>query len=100
MSPDVAAILTNKDVIAVDQDSLGVAGKRVSRTGDIEIWKKPLSGGDAAVAIFNHSNQEMRTVVSWMRWTSAKITQCAIFGHTQTAEKLLIPSPNRCRLMA
>jgi alpha-galactosidase len=65
MSPDVAAILMNKEVIAVDQDSLGVGGKRVSVTGDIEIWKKPLSGGDAAVAIFNHSNQEMRTVVSW-----------------------------------
>ena len=57
--------LLNKDVIAVDQDSLGVGGKRVSSTGDIEIWKKPLAAGDTAVAIFNHSNQEMRTVVSW-----------------------------------
>jgi len=65
MSPDVDAILMNKEVIAIDQDSLGVGGKRVSVTGDIEIWRKPLSGGDVAVAIFNHSNQEMRTVVSW-----------------------------------
>jgi alpha-galactosidase len=65
MSPDIAAILLNKEVIAVDQDSLGIGGKRASSTGDIEIWEKPLVSGNTAVAIFNHSNQEMRTVVSW-----------------------------------
>src|ERR1039457_222662 len=65
MSPEIAAIFQNSEVIAVDQDSLGAGGKRVSRTGEIEIWQKPLASGDIAIAIFNHSAKEMRSVVSW-----------------------------------
>ena len=65
MSPEIAAIFQNSEVVAVDQDSLGAGGKRVSSTGDIEIWQKPLASGDIAIAIFNHSDQETRSVVSW-----------------------------------
>jgi alpha-galactosidase len=65
MSPETAAILLNKEVIAVDQDAMGAGGKRVSSSGDIEVWEKQLSSGDFAVAIFNRSNQEMRAVVPW-----------------------------------
>ena len=65
MSPEIAAIFQNSEVIAVDQDSLGAGGKRVSRTGEIEIWQKPLASGDIAIAIFNRSVKEMRSVVSW-----------------------------------
>lgn len=65
MSPDIAGILLNKEVIAIDQDSLGAGGKRVDMEGNIEIWAKPLAAGDIAVAIFNHSNQEMRAVIPW-----------------------------------
>jgi len=72
MSPEIAAIFQNSEVIAVDQDSLGAGGKRVSSTGDIEIWQKPLSSGDAAIAIFNHSDQEMRPVVSWDKLSFGK----------------------------
>jgi alpha-galactosidase len=53
MTPDTAAILMNKDVIAIDQDKLGRQGDRVYAEGPIEIWAKPLSGGRKAVAIFN-----------------------------------------------
>ena len=65
MSPEIAAIFQNSEVIAIDQDSLGAGGKRVSSAGDIEIWQKPLASGDTAIAIFNHSNQEMRAVLNW-----------------------------------
>ena len=65
MNPDTVAILQNSDVIAVDQDSLGAGGKRVSSYGDIEIWKKPMASGDIAISIFNSSNEEIRAVVSW-----------------------------------
>lgn len=65
MNPDIKAILLNKEVIAVDQDAQGSGGRRVGNTGDIEIWKKPLASGDTAIAIFNHSNQEMRAVLYW-----------------------------------
>jgi alpha-galactosidase len=65
MSPAIAAILQNSEVIAVDQDALGAGGKRVSSSGDIEIWRKPLTSGDIAIAIFNRGNQEMRSVIAW-----------------------------------
>lgn len=55
MDDTTKSILMNKDVIAVDQDSLGVEGDRVSATGPFEIWMKPLQGGDRAVALFNRS---------------------------------------------
>jgi alpha-galactosidase len=65
MSQDIAAILQNSEVVAIDQDALGAGGKRVSITGGIEIWQKPLGSGDIAIAIFNHSPEEMRPVISW-----------------------------------
>jgi len=45
MTPETLALLTNKEVIAVDQDALGKQGDRVSAVGPMEIWAKPLSGG-------------------------------------------------------
>ncbi len=64
MTPDVAAILMNKDVIAIDQDALGKQGDRVYAEGPVEIWAKPLKGGAKAVAIFNfgESASEMRGI--------------------------------------
>lgn len=44
-------ILMNKEVIAVDQDRLGIQGHRVEPP---QIWEKPLSGGAKAVALFNY----------------------------------------------
>lgn len=55
MTPETLSILINKEVIAVDQDPLGKQGFRVSNTGPFEIWMKPLSHGDKAVALFNRS---------------------------------------------
>jgi len=57
MSPATLAILTNKEVIAVDQDPLGKQGDRVSALGLTEIWAKPLSGGAKAVALFNRTDK-------------------------------------------
>ena len=45
------SILTNKEVIAVDQDKLGVQGSRI---GPPQNWMKPLSDGSKAVALFNY----------------------------------------------
>jgi alpha-galactosidase len=56
MTPDTLAILTNRDAIAVDQDKLGKQGYRVSATGPVEIWEKPLSGGAKAVGLFNRGD--------------------------------------------
>jgi alpha-galactosidase len=53
MTPETKSILMNKAVIAIDQDALGVQGDRVSQSGDLEVWSKPLSGGGVAVGLFN-----------------------------------------------
>jgi alpha-galactosidase len=56
MKPETSAILTNREVIAIDQDPLGKQGDRVSEVGPVEIWAKPLKGGDKAVGLFNRDD--------------------------------------------
>ncbi|HEX8668362.1 MAG TPA: glycoside hydrolase family 27 protein [Allosphingosinicella sp.] len=57
MDEATRAILLNKEVIAVDQDRLGVQGRRVRKDGDSEVWVKPLAGGGRAVLLFNRGAQ-------------------------------------------
>ncbi|QUQ62677.1 NPCBM/NEW2 domain-containing protein [Kutzneria sp. CA-103260] len=54
-TPATMAILTNKDVIAVDQDPLGVQGTELSNANGLHVISKPLAGGDRAVALFNEN---------------------------------------------
>jgi len=51
MDETLKSILINKEVIAVDQDKLGIQGSRISPP---QIWMKPLSDGSKAVALFNY----------------------------------------------
>jgi alpha-galactosidase len=64
MTPEIGAILMNKDVLAIDQDALGKQGARVYAEGPVEIWAKPLKDGSKALAIFNfgESATEMRGI--------------------------------------
>jgi alpha-galactosidase len=50
------SVLTNKEVIAVDQDSLGKQGTRVSSSGGLDVLAKPLAGGDVSVVLFNKTD--------------------------------------------
>ena len=65
MDEATRSILLNKEVIAVDQDKLGVQGRRVSKTGDQEVWVKPLSGGARAVLLFNRGKDPVDFGVTW-----------------------------------
>lgn len=53
MTPETLAILANRDVIAVDQDTLGRQGDRVWASKAEEIWIRPLSDGSVAIGVFN-----------------------------------------------
>ncbi len=64
MTPETLAILTNKDVIAIDQDPLGRQGDRVSQEGMQEVWSKPLSGGAMAIGLFNRSTEPQQMTIS------------------------------------
>jgi len=68
MPADVRDILTNREVIAVNQDSLGVQGyAHKSMFSGIEIWFKPLVGGDWAVAILNRSSAAQTVAFDWSK---------------------------------
>lgn len=59
MAPATRATLTNREVIAVDQDRAGIQGHRVWQEGPLEIWVKPLADGSKAVGLFNRENHSM-----------------------------------------
>ena len=65
MSGDTRDILTNKEMIAVDQDPLGIQGHRVRKDGDLEIWSKQLSDGSRAVALLNRGAGEQKMTANW-----------------------------------
>jgi alpha-galactosidase len=48
-------ILSNKDIIAIDQDPLGKQGVVVSSSGGLVVYTKQLANGDRAVALFNET---------------------------------------------
>ena len=71
MDEGTREILTNREVIAVDQDRLGVQGRRVKPP---QIWAKPLRGGDIAVALFNYVLDDAANPITF------KLTEIGITG--------------------
>lgn len=65
MRPEIRDILTNKEIIAVDQDPLGIQGKRVSKDGDMEVWAKQLRNGSRAVVLLNRGKENKDIAVTW-----------------------------------
>lgn len=65
MSPETKEILTNTEVIAVDQDKLGREGRRVKKDGELEVWSKTLADGSRAVILFNRGTTEAEVKVAW-----------------------------------
>ena len=65
MRPEIRDILTNKEVIAVDQDSLGREGERVAKNGDLEVWAKQVADGSRAVILLNRGSAEQEISVKW-----------------------------------
>jgi alpha-galactosidase len=58
-------ILLNREVIAVDQDPLGVQGRRAWRDEGQEVWVKPLAGGGRAVLLLNRGEAPARVAATW-----------------------------------
>jgi len=64
MTPQTNAILTNKDIIAIDQDSLGVEGYRYSQKDSVDTWVKPLKNG-LAICFLNRSLKPQTVEFKW-----------------------------------
>ncbi|EDY81988.1 Melibiase subfamily [Verrucomicrobiia bacterium DG1235] len=72
MSPEIIDVLTNKDVIAINQDPDGVSAWRFGIVpGKYETWIKPLQGGDWAVCILNTSEETQTAEIQWHRMERA-----------------------------
>jgi len=69
MTPATKEILMNPEVIAVDQDSLGVQGYMVSArpTDQLQVFMKPLAGGGRAVVLLNRSSLQTVMTARWHR---------------------------------
>ena len=68
MKKEITEILTNKDVLAVDQDSLGVQGLKFNdNESGVETWVKPLKNGDWAICFLNKSEQKQKIDFDWSK---------------------------------
>ena len=65
MDEDTRAILTNPEVIALDQDPLGIPAWRARKLADLEVWQKPLHDGDIGVGLLNRGDQPATISARW-----------------------------------
>jgi len=59
------SLLTNDEVIDVDQDPLGRPGRRVAIHGDLEVWARDMEDGSKAVGLFNRGEDESTVIARW-----------------------------------
>ena len=100
-------ILTNKEVIAVNQDPLGRQAIRFMDMGDREIWAKPLADGELAVCFMNRGRDEWKLDYNWRdqtmyfardvnfrKWNYSvrDLWQHKVIGHTKDRLKAVIPA--------
>jgi alpha-galactosidase len=65
MTPETNEMLTNSEVIAVDQDAKGVQGHRFWDEGPLEVWARPLADGSDAVGLFNRGGSELKITLDF-----------------------------------
>ncbi|XP_074582153.1 alpha-galactosidase-like [Curcuma longa] len=65
ITEDTLEILSNSEVIAVNQDSLGVQGRKVTSNDSLQVWAGPLSGGRVAVVLWNRGDSQAMMTANW-----------------------------------
>jgi alpha-galactosidase len=65
LDPFTLGLLTNDEVIEVNQDPLGKQARKVADNGDHEVWAKPLEDGGIAVGLFNRSGAAAKVTVNF-----------------------------------
>ena len=59
------SLLTNDEVLEVNQDPLGKQAARVAKNGDLEVWAKDMEDGSKAVGLFNRGKAETKVTATW-----------------------------------
>jgi hypothetical protein len=77
------ALLTNEEVLAIDQDPAGIEATRIAQQGLTEVWARDLSLGRKAVALFNHDTQDAMVSVSFSQLgiTSSPVAVRDVWQH-------------------
>jgi len=88
MSDQTKEILTNKEVIALDQDPLGIEAFRFYAFDGIEIWVKPLANNELAVCFLNRSGRPQKVSYDWKEHVITDAFSNASFDFNQTTYKL------------
>jgi alpha-galactosidase len=65
MSQRTIGIITNKEAIEVNQDSLGKQASRAKKDGTKEIWARDLTGKRKAVALLNRGSASTSIAFTW-----------------------------------
>jgi alpha-galactosidase len=88
MPASIHDILTNREVIAIDQDKAGHPPKRVWQAGQQEVWSRELADGDTAVAMFNRAPEDAKVTFRWADVGIAKTPSCIrdLWRHTERKE--------------
>jgi len=110
MSPETAGILTNKEVIAIDQDALGIQGFKQEAKDSLEIWLKPLVNDQWALCVLNRGKTDKPFSLDWktfsvtdslsnrtlnttaLSYTIRDVWQHKELGETNKPLKVIIPS--------
>ena len=59
------SLLTNDEVLAIDQDPIGLAAKRVSQKDGLEVWVKEMENGSKVIGLFNRGPKEATVTLNW-----------------------------------
>jgi len=65
MNPETLKILTDKDVIALNQDPLGIEALKYSAQDGVEVWFKPLAQGAWAMCVLNRNKEPRQITFDW-----------------------------------
>ncbi|KAF5749958.1 alpha-galactosidase-like [Tripterygium wilfordii] len=65
MDKTTLELLSNKEVIEVNQDKLGVQGKKVKKEGDLEVWSGPLTNKRIAMVLWNRGSSQSNITANW-----------------------------------
>ncbi|TXK52629.1 glycoside hydrolase family 27 protein [Pontibacter qinzhouensis] len=88
MSKETTAILTNKEVIAVNQDKLGIQGFKLSSKDGLETWLKPLDDGNWAVVFLNRGDGPRKVEFDWKKNPITDELSKAELNASQTTYKI------------
>lgn len=104
MSQQTMGILSNSEVIAVNQDSLGVQGKKVQSSNGLEVWAGPLSNNRKAVVLWNRQGYQATITAQWSSIglpSSTAVTARDLWAHSSfSAQGQLSASvpPHDCKM--